>query len=82
MGGNRRYKGWEGQRVDFPAPIVAIVGENGSGKSTLLQAAASAYSQPTGRKETYASEYFPDTPFERITGAVLRYSIRDGDHSR
>ena len=74
-------RGWEGQRVDFPAPIVAIVGENGSGKSTLLQAAASAYSQPEGRKKTYASEYFPDTPFERITGAALRYSVREGDHS-
>ena len=43
-------RGWHGQRVDFPAPIVAVVGENGSGKSTLLQAAASAYSQPEGRK--------------------------------
>ena len=74
-------RGWAGQRVDFPAPIVAIVGENGSGKSTLLQAAASAYSQPEGRKRTYASEYFPDTPFEKITGAALRYSIRQGDHS-
>ena len=74
-------RGWEGQRVDFPAPIVAVVGENGSGKSTLLQAAASAYSQPQGRKETYASDYFPDTPFEKITGAVLRFAIREGDHS-
>lgn len=74
-------RGWDGQRVDFPAPIVAIVGENGSGKSTLLQSAASAYSQPEGRKRTYASEYFPDTPFEKISGAVLRYSVREGDHS-
>ena len=74
-------RGWEGQRVDFPAPIVAVVGENGSGKSTLLQAAASAYSQPEGRKETYASDYFPDTPFEKISGAVLRFSIREGNHS-
>ena len=74
-------RGWEGQRVDFSAPIVAIVGENGSGKSTLLQAAASAYSQPEGRRKIYASEYFPDTPFEKISGAALRYSVREGDHS-
>ena len=74
-------RGWEGQRVDFPAPIVAVVGENGSGKSTLLQAAVSAYSQPHGRKETYASDFFPDTPFEKISGAVLRFSVREGNHS-
>lgn len=74
-------RGWDGQRVDFPAPIVAIVGENGSGKSTLLQAAAIAYSQSHGRKETYASDYFPDTPFERISGAALRFSVREGDRS-
>ena len=74
-------RGWTGQRVDFPAPIVAIVGENGSGKSTLLQAAAIAYSQSDGRKETYASDYFPDTPFENISGAALRFSVREGDRS-
>jgi recombinational DNA repair ATPase RecF len=32
-------RGWRGQRIEFPFPIVAIVGENGSGKSTILQAA-------------------------------------------
>lgn len=74
-------RGWHGQRVDFLAPITAIVGENGSGKSTILQAAASAYRQPAGRKETYASDHFPDTPFERISGATIRASVREGDHS-
>ncbi|MCY4484281.1 MAG: AAA family ATPase [Spirochaetaceae bacterium] len=37
--------------------------------------------QSDGRRETYASDFFPDTPFEKISGAVLRFSVREGDHS-
>lgn len=72
-------RGWTGQRVDFQFPIVAIVGENGSGKSTVLQAAAAAYrSSP---KERYASDFFPDTPYERIAGASIKYSYRQGQET-
>ena len=27
-------RGWTGQRIEFPFPIVAVVGENGSGMCT------------------------------------------------
>lgn len=73
-------RGWAGQRIDFQFPIIALVGENGSGKSTVLQAAASTYrSQPRDR---YASEFFPDTPFERIQAASIRFSYRQGAQSQ
>lgn len=72
-------RGWTGQRVDFQFPIVALVGENGSGKSTVLQAAAAAYRSTP--KDRYASDFFPDTPYERIEGATIRYSYRQGPSS-
>ncbi|MCJ1961765.1 ATP-dependent nuclease [Novosphingobium mangrovi (ex Hu et al. 2023)] len=73
-------RGWTGQRIDFQFPIVAIVGENGSGKSTVLQAAAAVYkSEP---KDRYASDFFPDTPFEKISSATIRYSYRQGQESQ
>lgn len=74
-------RGWKGERVDFQFPIVAIVGENGSGKSTVLQAAAAVYRTPGPEKNLYASDFFPDTPFERITQATIRYSFREGNQS-
>lgn len=73
-------RGWTGQRVDFSFPIVALVGKNGSGKSTALQAAAAIY-RATG-KDQYASDFFPDTPFERITASTIRFSYREGQHSQ
>lgn len=72
-------RGWSGQRVDFSFPIVAIVGENGSGKSTLLQASAVAYRSRD--KDRYASDFFPDTPFEKISTATIRYSYKQGTDS-
>lgn len=74
-------RGWTGQRVDFNFPIVAIVGENGSGKSTVLQAAAAVYKAPTGGKETFASDFFPDTPFEDVSRANIGFSYRQGPNS-
>jgi predicted ATPase len=70
-------RGWIGQRVEFKFPIVAIVGENGSGKSTLLQSAASVYkSEP---KATYfASDFFPDTAWENIQNASIKYAYTEG----
>ncbi|TBN37718.1 ATP-binding protein [Paracoccus subflavus] len=52
------------------------MGENGSGKSTVLQASAAAYRSTP--KDRYASDFFPDTPFEKIEGATIRYSYRQG----
>lgn len=70
-------RGWTGQRISFNFPITALVGENGSGKSTVLQAAAASYrSEP---KELYASDFFPDTPFERITAATIGFGCKQGN---
>lgn len=74
-------RGWKGQRVDFSFPIVALVGENGSGKSTALQAAAAVY-KSDGKPELYASDFFPDTPFESVTASTLRFSYRQGPNSQ
>jgi predicted ATPase len=75
-------RGWSGHRIEFRFPIVAIVGENGSGKSTILQAAAASYRSPgTGKKMKFASDFFLDTPWDRIQNAVIEYSVREGDGS-
>ncbi len=75
-------RGWTGQRVDFDFPVVALVGENGSGKSTVLQAIAAAYRSSVKKNERYASDFFPDTPFEKISGASIRFSYREGGGSQ
>ena len=70
-------RGWAGQRIEFRFPIVALVGENGAGKSTVLQTAAVGYKSQD--KDRFASDFFPDTPFEQISGATLRYSYKRGN---
>ncbi len=72
-------RGWTGQRVDFRFPIVAVVGENGTGKSTILQAAAAIYKAPAGKKSYFASEFFPDSPWERVTDVRIRASVKEGE---
>ncbi len=74
-----RIRGWTGQRLLFPFPIVAIVGENGSGKSTLLQAAACAYQAEKGGRTWYPSEFFPDTAWDQISRANIRYGYAQGN---
>jgi len=74
-------RGWTGQKVEFGFPVVAIVGENGSGKSTVIQAAAAVYKAATKKEMRYASDFFPDTPFEEVEGATIKYSYRQGPHS-
>ena len=75
-------RGWNGQRIDFKFPIVAISGENGSGKSTVLQCAAAVYSTPAGaKKRWFASDFFPDTPWDTIRSATITGHIRQGDNS-
>jgi energy-coupling factor transporter ATP-binding protein EcfA2 len=59
-----------------------LVGENGSGKSTVLQAAAATARAPEQKKELYASDFFPDTPFEQVRGATIRFSYREGAQSQ
>lgn len=76
-------RGWKGQRLALPFPIVSIVGENGSGKSTLLQGAACVY-RPNNKEETlYPSEFFPDTAWDQITEASIKYGyMQGGNHDQ
>ena len=71
-------RGWEGQRLEFKFPIVAVVGENGSGKSTVLQAAACAYQNSEG-VTWYPSEFFPETAWDTLRDIRLEYGHRQGD---
>lgn len=74
-------RGWSGHRIEFRFPITAIVGENGSGKSTILQAATAIYRSPQADKSLFASRFFPDTPWDSVTDAEIRASIREGKGS-
>lgn len=74
-------RGWEGQRFDLRFPIMAVVGENGAGKSTVLQSAASVYAAPDGRRDRFASDFFPDTAWDRVKDASVRYAVREGTSS-
>ena len=72
-------RGWTGQRLDFQYPITAIVGENGSGKSTLLQAAACVYrSDPKDGRTRYALEFFPDTAWDQVRNAGVKFGYAEG----
>jgi predicted ATPase len=73
-------RGWTGQRFELRFPIMALVGENGVGKSTVLQAAASIYAKPAPGKDRFASHFFPDTTWDHIRDAQIRYSVKQGDH--
>lgn len=75
-------RGWTGHRIEFRFPITAIVGENGSGKSTILQAAAASYRSPgTSKKMKFASDFFPDTPWDKITASQITYTVRENTGS-
>lgn len=58
---------------------MAIVGENGAGKSTVLQAAASIYAPERGDRERFASKFFPDTAWDQVRDAEIRYGGNEGD---
>lgn len=82
-------RGWKNEKFALNYPIMAVVGENGSGKSTLLQCIAAVYSsrppKKQGRKRqakkpTFASDFFPDTAWEEVKGATVRYSVRQGNN--
>jgi predicted ATPase len=72
-------RGWEGQRIDFEFPLMAISGENGSGKSTIIQSAASVYTIADKAKQYFASDFFPDTTWEIIKNASIEYLVRNGE---
>lgn len=72
-------RGWTGQRFELRFPIMAVVGENGVGKSTVLQSAASVYRAPDGIPDRFASDFFPDTPWDQIRDVKIRYEIREGN---
>lgn len=75
-------RGWTGQRFELRFPVMAVVGENGVGKSTVLQAAASVYRSPEPEgQDRFASDFFPDTAWDRITDATIAYSVREGSLS-
>ncbi|MDA8232755.1 MAG: AAA family ATPase [Magnetospirillum sp.] len=75
----RGIRGWEGQRLTLPFPIIAIAGENGSGKSTLLQAAACVYQAQGDEERTwFPSEFFPDTAWDEIRGVSIEYGYSQG----
>src|SRR6266487_3924470 len=73
-------RGWSGHRFSLPFPIMAVVGENGAGKSTVLQCAAAVYKQPptAKRKSRFASDFFPDTIWDTIRKAEIKYEVRQG----
>ncbi len=71
-------RGWTGQRFDLRFPIMAVVGENGVGKSSVLQSAAAIYKAPKKRIVRFASDFFPDTAWETIENASIRYSVLEG----
>lgn len=71
-------RGWTGQRIDFPFPLMAVVGENGSGKSTLLQAAASIFRSADRKKTWFASDFFPDTAWDKVRNATVSYGYQEG----
>src|SRR2546421_3818052 len=71
-------RGWTGQRFELRFPIMAVVGENGVGKSTVLQAAASVYGSDSDKqKERFASDFFPDTPWDQVRNAEIKYAVRE-----
>lgn len=77
----RGLRGWDGQRVDFSFPMVAIVGENGSGKSSLLQSAACVYRSSNPKHTRFASEFFPSTFWDDVRDASVKYGYMQGaDH--
>jgi predicted ATPase len=74
-----KLRGWDGQRFSLSFPIMAVVGENGAGKSTVLQCAAAVYrADPPRTKFRYASDFFPDTTWDHIRNAEIRYLTRQG----
>ncbi len=77
-------RGWDGQRIKFPFPIVAISGENGSGKSTIIQSCAVVYQRYLSQSSVkqkgtkYASDFFPKTYWDEISNASIEFGYTQG----
>lgn len=77
-------RGWNGQRIKFPFPIVAISGENGSGKSTIIQACAAVYQKQHSQGSVkqkgtkYASDFFPSTFWDKVENAAVKFGYTQG----
>jgi predicted ATPase len=81
----KRLRGWDGQKIPFNFPIVALVGENGSGKSTVLQCAASVYKPPGASQPEemwFASDFFPKTIWEDVQEAEIRFEYQEGTRTQ
>ena len=73
-------RGWSAaQRFEMRFPIMAVVGENGVGKSTVLQAGASIYKSTIKSRFRFASDFFPDTPWEEIRSAAIAAEVIQGN---
>lgn len=83
-----KIRGWTGQRIKFPFPIVAIAGENGSGKSTIIQACAAVYqrylSQGSVKQKgtKYASDFFPNTFWDKVRNATIKAGYTQGKEQK
>lgn len=75
--------GWQGQKINFSYPVVALVGENGIGKSTFLKAAACAYKNKCNYT-FYPSQMFMRTQWDEsaLDGATIEYEVLCGNQIR
>lgn len=72
-------RGWTATpRFELRFPIMAVVGENGVGKSTVLQASASVYKSTLESRFRFASDFFPDTPWDEIREAEVSAEVMQG----
>ncbi|XOZ33157.1 ATP-dependent nuclease [Halomonadaceae bacterium KBTZ08] len=72
-------RGWKGESITFDFPVCAIVGENGAGKTSILQAAGVCYKGKSKNESFFASQFFPDTAWEKIENAYIKGDAKKGD---
>lgn len=77
-------RGWSGQQISFPFPVVALAGANGSGKSTVLKVAACAYhSKGQLQRYDHPRNFFGDNIYwDPVENATLSFSRRQGTQTK